>query len=178
MIEAFMKSMRNDLHKTTYNNVEDYNKYIYGSADVVGLMCLKIFVNGDIEEFIKLKPYAMSLGSAFQKVNFLRDIKDDNQLLNRSYFPNIESNNLTDEAKKEIIDDIELDFKNAFIGLKQLPKEARFGVYTAYIYYKNLFSKLKKTHVNQIMTNRIRVSNPAKIGLLAKSFINFKLNTL
>ena len=178
MIDAFLSSMRSDLHKTIYNTVEDYNNYIYGSADVVGLMCLKVFVKGDQKTFNQLKPYAMSLGSAFQKVNFLRDIKDDNDLLDRSYFPNVNHEGLTSDAMKHIITDIEKDFDNALIGIKKLPNDVRFGVYTAYIYYTNLFMKLKKTTVEDLLTKRIRVSNPVKMGLLAKSFISYKFNLL
>jgi phytoene/squalene synthetase len=169
MIDAFLASMRSDLDKTDYDTVEDYNSYIYGSADVVGLMCLKVFVQGDNDSYDALKPYAMSLGSAFQKVNFLRDIKDDSELLKRSYFPNIDTNNLNFETKQDIIKDIESDFTNAFIGVKKLPKDVRFGVYTAYVYYRNLFLKLKKTNAEDILKARIRVSDPLKVGLLAKS---------
>jgi phytoene/squalene synthetase len=178
MIDAFLASMRSDLDKTDYDTVEDYNSYIYGSADVVGLMCLKVFVQGDNDSYDALKPYAMSLGSAFQKVNFLRDIKDDSELLKRSYFPNIDTNNLNFETKQDIIKDIESDFTNAFIGVKKLPKDVRFGVYTAYFYYRNLFLKLKKTNAEDILKARIRVSDPLKVGLLAKSYINIKLNLL
>jgi len=178
LIQSFLKSMRADLNKETYNTVEEYDQYIYGSADVVGLMCLKIFVNGDTEKYNELKYSAMKLGSAFQKVNFLRDLKDDYELLNRSYFPGVNLKELTVQEKADIIADIEADFKEAFIGIKMLPIEAKFGVYTAYVYYKRLLSKLNKTPSKDILNTRIRVSNPMKIRLLAKSFVVYKLNLL
>ncbi len=177
-INSFLESMRRDLHESSYSTVEDYNEYIYGSADVVGLMCLKVFVDGDSKQFEYLKPYAMKLGSAFQKVNFLRDIKDDSENLQRSYFPNIESNELTLESKSQIIDDISKDFDEAFTGIKLLPKNSKFGVYTAYIYYKQLFLKLKNTKAEEILNTRIRVSNTQKITLLAKSYVTYKLNLI
>ena len=145
MIDAFLKSMRMDLLKTNYQTKEEYQEYIYGSADVVGLMCLKVFVNGDNEKYEELKDSAMRLGSAFQKVNFLRDLKDDYEVLNRSYFPKVDLRTLNNQAKKDIILEIEEDFKEAYKGIKELPIEAKFGVYTAYIYYKRLLSKLKRT---------------------------------
>ena len=178
LIQAFLKSMRADLNKEIYNTVEEYNDYIYGSADVVGLMCLKVFVKGDTQRFEELKYSAMKLGSAFQKVNFLRDLKDDYELLNRSYFPGINLKQLSANNKQQIIAEIEEDFKEAYVGIKLLPLEAKFGVYTAYIYYKRLLKKLKRTPSNEIMTTRIRVSNPMKISLLAQSFVTFKLNLL
>ena len=178
MINAFLTSMRSDLHQADYSNTEDYNQYIYGSADVVGLMCLKVFVNGDDAQYERLKPSAMRLGSAFQKVNFLRDLKEDTDTLNRSYFPNINTNQLNFETKEEIIKEIEDDFAKAYVGVKLLPVEAKFGVYTAYIYYKQLLLKLKRTNAEEIKSTRIRVSNPVKIGLLAKSFLSYKLNML
>lgn len=178
LIQAFLDSMKMDLKKSVYNTKEEYEQYIYGSADVVGLMCLKVFVNGDIEKYDLLKNSAMSLGSAFQKVNFLRDFKDDTELLDRSYFPQIDFNNLDQEKKNAIIEEIENDFKKAYVGIKKLPLEAKFGVYTAYIYYSKLLKKLKKTHYSKILNSRIRVSNPMKLGLLAKSYLTFKLNLL
>ena len=178
LIQSFLKSMRADLNKETYNTVEEYNDYIYGSADVVGLMCLKVFVNGDVKKYNELKYSAMKLGSAFQKVNFLRDLKDDYELLNRSYFPGINLKELNAEDKAEIIREIEDDFKYALIGIKNLPLEAKFGVYTAYVYYKRLLNKLKGTPSSEILNTRIRVSNPLKISLLAKSFVVYKLNLL
>ena len=178
LVQAFLKSMKLDLKKETYNTVGEYNDYIYGSADVVGLMCLKVFVAGDNEKYESLKGAAMSLGSAFQKVNFLRDLKDDYEVLNRSYFPGVNLKSLTFEAKNEIISEIENDFHEAYKGIKLLPIEAKFGVYTAYIYYRRLLVKLKRTPSEEIMNTRIRISNPLKISLLAKSFVVFKLNLL
>lgn len=178
LIQNFLKSMKADLSFIDYNSKEEYNSYIYGSADVVGLMCLKVFVNGDQESYQRLKKPAMSLGSAFQKVNFLRDLKDDYELLQRSYFPLVDLKNLDEESKGRIIEEIELDFKEALEGIKRLPIEAKFGVYTAYIYYKRLLSKLKKTPSNEIINRRIRISNQLKIRLLAKSLLIYKLNLL
>lgn len=178
LVQAFLKSMKLDLNKTDYNTVEEFNNYIYGSADVVGLMCLKVFVNGDDEKYESLKSYAMSLGSAFQKVNFLRDLKDDYELLNRSYFPGVDLKSLDYDSKDKIIEEIELDFHEAYKGIKLLPIEAKFGVYTAFIYYKHLLKKLKNTPSEKIMNTRIRISNPLKASLLARSFLVFKLNLM
>ena len=178
LIDAFMKSMRADLAVENYETVEQYEDYIYGSADVVGLMCLKVFVNGDKEKYEQLKPAAMKLGSAFQKVNFLRDIKDDMLGLNRNYFPYVKEGRLTPETKKMIVDDIENDFNEAYKGIVKLPMEARFGVYTAFVYYRRLLGKLKATRASEIHETRIRVSDPMKMVLLTKSFVNYKLNLL
>ncbi|WP_298505411.1 phytoene/squalene synthase family protein [uncultured Maribacter sp.] len=178
LIQSFLKSMRADLHKTNYSTQEDYETYIYGSADVVGLMCLKVFTNGNTEKYELLKEPAMRLGSAFQKVNFLRDIKEDYEVLNRSYFPNINLKNLSPDDKKLIISEIKEDFKEAYKGVVRLPLESRFGVYTAYRYYLKLLRKLETTPSHKIMDARIRVSDFMKVNLLAKSFIRFKLNIL
>jgi phytoene/squalene synthetase len=178
LVQAFLTSMKLDLNKTAYETEEEYNNYIYGSADVVGLMCLKVFVSGDSEKYESLKAPAMKLGSAFQKVNFLRDLKDDYEILNRSYFPGVNFKMLDFNSKQSIIDEIEQDFAEAYNGIKQLPMEAKFGVYTAYIYYKRLLNKLKVTPSQDILNTRIRVSNPVKISLLAKSFVVYKLNLL
>jgi phytoene/squalene synthetase len=178
LIDAFMKSMRDDLNKQQYNSIEEYKAYIYGSADVVGLMCLKVFVQGDAEKYESLKTPAMKLGSAFQKVNFLRDIKDDQDHLHRSYFPHIEGDVIDNESKKIIIAEINRDFEEAYAVIVQLPMEAKFGVYTAFIYYKNLLRKLTRTKASEIREKRIRISNPMKMVLLTKSFVNYKLNLL
>ncbi|WP_291868051.1 phytoene/squalene synthase family protein [Maribacter sp.] len=178
LIQSFLKSMRADLYKTEYNTKEDYETYIYGSADVVGLMCLKVFTNGNTEKYESLKEPAMRLGSAFQKVNFLRDIKEDYEVLHRSYFPNINLKQLSPEDKAKIILEIKEDFKEAYKGVIKLPLESRFGVYTAYRYYLKLLRKLEVTPSHKIMDARIRVSDFMKINLLAKSFIRFKLNIL
>ncbi|TYA65953.1 phytoene/squalene synthase family protein [Seonamhaeicola marinus] len=178
LVDAFMKSMRLDLHKTNYLTPEEYKNYIYGSADVVGLMCLKVFVNGDEDKYENLKDTAMSLGSAFQKVNFLRDLKADYDELNRSYFPNADLDNLDEVSKQEIIDDIEADFAKGLKGIKKLPLDAKFGVFTAYRYYRQLLKKLKKTPALQIKSTRIRVSNPKKIELLMRSYVKYQLNLM
>lgn len=178
LIKHFLKSMRADLEKQEYNTTEEYEDYIYGSADVVGLMCLKVFVQGDQNKFEQLKKPAMKLGSAFQKVNFLRDIKDDSENLHRHYFPQIKGDVIDREAKEMIIEEINKDFDEAYKGIVQLPLEAKFGVYTAYIYYKNLLRKLKKTEADEILEKRIRISNPMKMVLLTKSFVHYKLNLL
>jgi phytoene/squalene synthetase len=175
MVQSFLKSMKLDLIKSDYNNKAEYDDYIYGSADVVGLMCLKVFVKGDNEKFDQLKDQAMRLGSAFQKVNFLRDLKDDNLVLNRNYFPGVNLNSFDEKAKNAIIQEIEADFKEAYEGIIRLPLEAKFGVYTAYVYYKKLLKKLAHTPCHEIGTTRIRVSNYSKAGLLAQSFVSYKL---
>jgi len=178
LVDAFMRSMRWDLSKKTYLTEEDYKAYIYGSADVVGLMCLKIFVNGDNSAYLHLKNSAMALGSAFQKVNFLRDLKDDFEGLNRSYFPNINLKEFSEENKIAIIHEIEGDFEKGLEGIFQLPNSARFGVYTAYKYYSRLLNKLKKTPSIDITSARIRVPNYEKMGVLARSYVNYRFNLL
>ena len=178
MVNSFMKSMRLDLSKSVYTTVEEYNEYIYGSADVVGLMCLKVFVNGDDAKYEELKHSAMRLGSAFQKVNFLRDLKADFEDLSRAYFPNTDLSRLDETSKQQIIAEIQADFDAGFEGIQNLPLEAKFGVYTAYIYYKKLLSKLKKTPSLEIKNTRIRVPNYEKAGLLAKCYLNYRLNIL
>ncbi len=176
LVASFMKSMRMDLYKKVYNTEQEYKEYIYGSADVVGLMCLKVFVKGDLEQYAQLKQAAMSLGSAFQKVNFLRDLKVDFENLNRTYFPNIDFINLDEVAKERIIDEIKADFALGYLGIKDLPNEAKFGVYTAYKYYYKLLKKLQKTAPMEMKNARIRVPDYQKFGLLATSYENYKLN--
>ena len=179
MVQSFLKSMKADLYKTEYETKEEYDAYIYGSADVVGLMCLKVFVAGDDKRYEELKDAAMRLGSAFQKVNFLRDLKDDYEVLNRSYFPNIDLGKLDAVSKQIIIDDIEADFDFAYKnGILKLPVEAKFGVYMAYRYYRRLLKKLKNVPSEKIMDTRIRISNPMKINLLARSYVKYKLNII
>ncbi len=179
MVQAFLDSMKADLDKKVYDTKEDFDRYIYGSADVVGLMCLKVFVNGDQEKYNELKQAAMRLGSAFQKVNFLRDLKDDYELLNRSYFPNVDLKSLNANSKEIIIKDIEKDFEYAFKnGILKLPMEAKFGVYMAYRYYIKLLKKLKKVPSSRIMEERVRISNPMKVNLLARSYVKYKLNLI
>lgn len=178
LIDAFMKSMKLDLTKKEYNTKQEYEEYIYGSADVVGLMCLKVFVNGDEKKYEDLKRSAMRLGSAFQKVNFLRDLKADFDDLNRTYFPETDLNQLDEVSKQKIIKEIESDFEAGFEGILDLPIEAKFGVYTAYTYYKKLLNKLKNTPSEEIKNTRIRVANYQKYGLFAKCYFTYKLNIL
>lgn len=178
LIKAFLKSMRMDLTKNNYKTKKEYNEYIYGSADVVGLMCLKVFVDGDNSKYEKLKPYAMSLGSAFQKVNFLRDLNADFKNLDRTYFPNLKLSNFDEESKVNIINEIEKDFNHALKGIFMLPESSRLGVYTAYKYYRKLLIKLKNTPSVKIQSARIRVPNYQKMGVLAQSFVKFHLNLL
>jgi phytoene synthase len=178
LVNSFMKSMRMDLHKFKYLNIEEYKDYIYGSADVVGLMCLKVFVKGDKEKYEGLKETAMALGSAFQKVNFLRDLKADHDDLNRTYFPNTDLNNLDEASKQDIINDIESDFALGLDGIKKLPMEAKFGVFMAYRYYSQLLKKLKQTPALEMKNARIRVPNYKKIEILTRSYVKFQLNLL
>ena len=178
LINAFMTSMRLDLTKTTYNTREEFKQYVYGSADVVGLMCLKVFVNGNDTKYNELKNAAMKLGSAFQKVNFLRDLKADFDDLSRSYFPDTDLNALDEASKLKIITEIEADFKDGYEGILGLPLEAKFGVYTAYVYYNKLLSKLKSTPSSEIKNTRIRVSDYQKYGLFAKCYFSYKLNII
>ena len=178
LVDSFMKSMRMDLTKKKYSTVKEYKEYIYGSADVVGLMCLKVFVQGDSKLYNKLKNNAMKLGSAFQKVNFLRDLKADKEDLNRTYFPNTKFEKLNESEKNEIINEIENDFKDGLEGIKQLPLDAKFGVFMAYRYYNQLLKKLKKTPATEIINRRIRVPNLKKIELLTRSYVKYQLNLL
>jgi phytoene/squalene synthetase len=175
LIEAFFVSMEMDLEQIDYT-LEKYEQYILGSAEVVGLMCLHVFTGGDLTEFYKLKPYAMKLGSAFQKVNFLRDIKDDHLVLGRTYFPDVDISEFTSEAKEQIEKDIEKDFVMAVEGIKLLPSTSRGGVYLAYTYYKALFNKIKKLPPNKILTERVRINNGKKFGIMVNCMIQTRLN--
>jgi phytoene/squalene synthetase len=178
LINSFLESMKMDLEKKEYNSVEEYRKYIYGSADVVGLMCLKVFVKGSESSFAELSPFAISLGSAFQKVNFLRDLKDDSNVLNRVYFPNVDMNNFNEKSKKEIILEIEKDFENAVKGIVKLPKNSKFAVYIAYRYYNKLLKKLKRTSSENIVKKRIRIHNFQKFIVIARSYVKYQLNLI
>ena len=179
LIRAFLKSMSWDLSKKVYRTREEYNEYIYGSADVVGLMCLKVFVHGDQAQYLTLKEPAMRLGSAFQKVNFLRDLKYDAESLHRSYFPNLDLQSFDEETKTNIIEEIEADFDYAYKhGVLKLPREAKLGVYIAYVYYRRLLEKLKKTSASKLKETRIRISNAMKINLLAKSYMKYTLHLI
>tara|TARA_B100000795_G_scaffold251838_1_gene220943 strand:- start:931 stop:1773 length:843 start_codon:yes stop_codon:yes gene_type:complete len=175
LIASFMKSMRLDLSKTDYLTEQEYKEYIYGSADVVGLMCLHVFVKGDTEKYNLLKESAMALGSAFQKVNFLRDLKADFEGLSRTYFPNTNLEALDEASKQKIIEDIEGDFQRGYEGILKLPAEAKFGVFMAYRYYRRLLKKLHKTPALEIKNTRIRVPDYEKLGLLTRSYVKYQL---
>lgn len=175
LVHAFLKSMRSDLHKTKFTEFE-IKDYIYGSADVVGLMCLRVFVNGDTEAYEHLKPYAMRLGSAFQKINFLRDLKHDTEDLHRIYFPALKSEPLDESTKSVILKDILEDFREAMIGIKLLPENSRLGVYTAFLYYKSLTKRIEKTEAANLFQERISVPNYEKLLLLCRAYIYIKLN--
>lgn len=177
LIETFLNSMEMDLNKNVYDKAT-YEQYILGSAEVVGLMCLKVFVNGNEAEYEKLKPSAMKLGSAFQKINFLRDLKADFQELGRTYFPGIDMQEFNSTVKKEIEADIEKDFKAGYEGILKLPKEARFGVYMAYKYYFKLFKKIKTKSAHSILNERIRIPNYRKVRILFTSYLRHNLNLL
>jgi phytoene/squalene synthetase len=177
LIETFLNSMEMDLSDHVYDK-STYDKYILGSAEVVGLMCLKIFVEGNNSEYERLKPFAMKLGSAFQKINFLRDLKADYQELGRTYFPGINMDEFNATVKKEIEADIEVDFKLGLEGIKMLPHKARFGVYMAYKYYFKLFKKIKQTQAEVILTERVRIPNRRKFRILLTSFLRHNLNLL
>jgi phytoene/squalene synthetase len=177
LIETFLQSMEMDLDKQTYD-ASKYELYILGSAEVVGLMCLRIFVDGNQAEYERLKPAAMKLGSAFQKINFLRDLKADYKELGRTYFPGIDLNDFNLATKIDIEADIEIDFQLGLEGIKQLPKKARFGVYMAYIYYYKLFKKIKSTSAQTILHERIRIPNNKKYRLFLSSYIRHNLNLI
>jgi len=177
LIYQFLESMEMDLQKIDYNS-DLYKQYILGSAEVVGLMCLHIFVNGNKEQYEILKPSAMKLGSAFQKVNFLRDLKDDYQILGRTYFPNVDITYFDNSVKEHIENDIQQEFKEALEGIKKLPNSSRFGVYLAYRYYISLFRKIKKTPAKKIINQRIRISNGRKFSLMMSSYVQYKISYL
>lgn len=177
LIHAFFNSMEMDLHNKEYNS-EGYNEYIYGSAEVVGLMCLYVFVNGDLKKYEELKPAAQALGAAFQKVNFLRDVKADYSHLDRTYFPGLDFRNFTERQKQEIEADIQKDFDNAYAGIIHLPVKARFGVYVAYKYYLSLFRKIKRVQPAKIMHERIRIPDHHKMMILLRAGIRSQLNIM
>ena len=177
LIDTFLKSMEMDLHDQVYDE-EKYNLYILGSAEVVGLMCLKVFVNGDIDKYNELKPYAMKLGSAFQKVNFLRDANADFEGLGRTYFPGVNMTEFNEFQKSKIEDDIENDFKEALIGIKKLPKSSKGGVYLAYRYYYKLFLKIKSMPSHLILKERIRIPNFRKLIIMIKSISRHQLEII
>lgn len=177
LVEAFFDSMEQDLNKTCYD-AQGYNQYIYGSAEVVGLMCLYVFCEGDAITYKKLKPAAQALGAAFQKVNFLRDLKADYQDLNRTYFPGVDFRNFTASMKNKIEKEIEEDFERAYSGILQLPVKARFGVYVAFKYYLSLFKKIKKSQPALLMHNRIRIPNYSKAFIVMRAGVRSQFNIL
>jgi len=177
-IREFLSSMKKDLVKKEYSDKKEAEEYIYGSADVVGLMCLKVFCNGDNTLYNELVNPAMKLGSAFQKVNFLRDLRDDTEILGRHYFGYIDNHNFNEQAKIQIINDIEKNFSEALAGLKKLPDNSRMAVYVAYSYYHALLRKIKKTPAEKILNKRIRISNAGKLFILFKSIILTNLNLI
>lgn len=176
LIDCFLRSMEWDLTRKTYDQ-QGMKDYILGSAEVVGLMCLRVFCNGSDEQYQKLKPHAMSLGSAFQKVNFLRDLKADYQM-GRVYFPNLQLDALTEDGKKQIEADIRADFDHALEGIKVLPRSVRFGVYVAYVYYVALFNKIINSSSDLILNERVRIRNRHKMRLLAYSYVKHQLNRI
>jgi len=177
LYDTFLDSMAMDLTDTAHDQ-RSYETYILGSAEVVGLMCLRVFCEGDEARYQKLKPAAMKLGAAFQKVNFLRDLKDDHQNLGRTYFPGVDVSHLDAETKALIEEDIQHDFDEALIGIRQLPKGARFGVYIAYVYYLNLFRKIKALPYDRILKERVRVRNRRKVLLLTTSYLRHSFGML
>ncbi|MEO6220233.1 MAG: squalene/phytoene synthase family protein, partial [Ginsengibacter sp.] len=177
LVDAFFKSMEYDLNKAAYDK-EGYQDYIYGSAEVVGLMCLFIFCENDNNQYKKLKPFAQSLGAAFQKVNFLRDVKADFQLLDRTYFPGVDFRNFTAETKQNIESEIMNDFANAYKGIIELPLKARFGVYVAYKYYLSLFKKIKRTKPAKILEQRIRIPNYSKAFIIVRAGVKNQLHLI
>ena len=177
LINNFLDSMEMDLSKKSYNK-ENYNDYIHGSAEVVGLMCLKVFVNGDNLLYNKLKPSAMSLGSAFQKINFLRDADVDYSLLGRSYFPDVQMNSFSQADKLKIEKDIEKDFQDALVGIKMLPDSSKGGVYLSYLYYYHLFRKIKFLPSSRVLEERIRIPNREKMFLMLKAIFKNELNLI
>ena len=177
LVDAFFRSMEYDLFKTIYD-IAGYKDYVYGSAEVVGLMCLTIFCEEDQKKYERLEPYARSLGAAFQKVNFLRDVKADYHQLERTYFPEVDFSNFTNGTKKSIEDEIMKDFAHAYIGITELPLKARFGVYVAYKDYLSLFKKIKQTHATKMLNRRIRVPNYSKAFIVVRAGVINRLNLI
>ena len=178
LVDSFLKSMRADLNKQVYETNSELDTYIHGSANVVGLMSLLVLLDGDKQRYDELKEPAMKLGAAFQKVNFLRDLKEDTKELNRLYFPDVGTDNFTEEVKQKLVEDIEKDFYEAKKGIKELPGKSKFAVYVAFVYFKKLLQKLKHTPAEKIMNSRIRVPDGAKFILLGKAYILCKLNMI
>lgn len=177
LIETFLQSMEMDLEKLSFNETK-YQQYILGSAEVVGLMCLHVFTEGNKKQYDELKPYAMRLGAAFQKVNFLRDMNHDHNVLGRIYFPGVRWDSFDHHTKRKIEEDIEQDFRYALQGIKKLPSSSKGGVYLAYVYYRSLFKKIRKMKTEQVMNTRIRISNGRKLGLMMNSLIEYKMKLI
>jgi phytoene/squalene synthetase len=177
LIDTFLDSMAMDLEDVQYSQ-DNFEKYILGSAEVVGLMCLKVFVEGDEKQYQELKPYAMKLGAAFQKINFLRDLKDDYKELGRTYFPGVDFDQFDEELKMKLVKDMEQDFYQGYLGIKKLPKGSRFGVYIAYVYYSRLLQKIKLTESSRILNERIRIPNAKKYSLFVSSYVRHSLNRI
>lgn len=177
LIETFLRSMEMDLEKVHYTS-EKYEEYILGSAEVVGLMCLHVFTEGNKELYNELKSYAMRLGAAFQKVNFLRDMKDDYHTLGRTYFPDVDMLNFSGIEKKQIELEIQEDFAIALQGIKKLPASSKGGVYLAYVYYQSLFNKIKKVPAQRILSERVRINNGKKIHLMVNSYLECKMRMI
>jgi 15-cis-phytoene synthase len=177
LIDTFLDSMAMDLEDVEYSQ-DNFEKYILGSAEVVGLMCLKVFVEGDEKKYQDLKPYAMKLGSAFQKINFLRDLKDDYKDLGRTYFPGVDFDQFDEELKMKLVKDMEHDFHQGYLGIQKLPKGSRFGVYIAYVYYSRLLQKIKLTESSRILNERIRIPNAKKYSLFVSSYVKHSLNRI
>lgn len=175
LVDTFLRSMEMDLQKVDYTE-EKYQQYILGSAEVVGLMCLRVFTHEKPELYDELEPYAMKLGAAFQKVNFLRDMKDDYMILGRTYFPNVNMAQFSGDVKKQIEQEIEEDFKAGLAGIKKLPSSSKGGVYLAYVYYRSLFKKIKKLPAHRILNERIRINNGKKLQLMINSLVINKMN--
>ena len=177
LIESFLQSMEMDLVKIEYSQ-KVYEQYILGSAEVVGLMCLNVFTEGNKEMYEELKPFAKKLGAAFQKVNFLRDIKDDYRILGRSYFPNVDLSKFSSIEKQEIEEEIGKDFEEALIGIKKLPPSSKGGVYLAYVYYNALFKKIINVPAERVFAERIRINSGEKLALMLNSMVQYKMNML
>lgn len=177
LIDTFLESMAMDLKKFEYNQ-KGYEQYILGSAEVVGLMCLRVFVYGDDEKYKELEYSAMKLGAAFQKINFLRDLKADFKGMGRSYFPGVDLSNFGDSEKKKIEKEIMMDFAEGYAGILRLPKSSRFGVYLAYLYFFQLLKKIQRTDAQKILTKRIRIADPRKYVLFVESYLKHSLNLI
>ena len=178
LVDSFLKSMRADLSKQVYENNSELDSYFHGSANVVGLMSLLVFLDGNKQRYEELKEPAMKLGSAFQKVNFLRDLKADSHGLNRLYFPDVEIDNFTEEVKGLLVKDIEKEFEEAKKGIKELPGKSKLAVYIAFVYYKKLLQKIKQTPASQVVKTRIRVPDGVKLVLLGKAYMQYMLNLI